>query len=132
MRKYRRLVLASMATFAIQKTVSAQSNFAILEKNLNFRASDLIHELNETKDSLILKGSDKIRYVYSINDKYLREIDTYAGRKDFKVAINGLSPGKHVMVVSHLAKLVVFVLKVIRDEPELIAAKLENLVTQED
>ncbi len=128
MRKYRRLVLASMAIFAIKKTVNAQSNFAILEKNFNFRASDLVHELNENKDSLILKGSDKIKYVYSINDKYLREIDTYAGRKDFKVAISGLSPGKHVMVVSHHAKLVVFVLKIFRDEPELIAAQHENLL----
>lgn len=126
MGKYRRLLMASMATFAIQKTVKAQSNFVILEKNYNFRAVDLVHELNATKDSLILSGTDKIRYVYSINDKYLREIDTYAGRKDFKVAINGLSSGKHVMVVSHHAKLVVFVLKIFRDEPDLIAAQPET------
>lgn len=128
MGKYRRLLIASMATFAIQKTVKSQTNYVILEKNFNFRAKDLIHELNATKDSLILKGTDKIRYVYSINNHYLREIDTYAGKKEFKVAINGLSPGKHVMVVSHHAKLVVFVLKIFRDEPALIAAQHENLV----
>ncbi len=132
MGKYRRLVMASMATFAFQKSVEAQSNFVILEKNFNFRALDLVHELNATKDSLILKGTDKIRYVYSINEKYLREIDTYAGKKNFKVAINKLSEGKHVMVVSHHAKLVIFVLKIFNDEPALIAAQHENLAFKKE
>ena len=129
MGKYRRLVIASMAGFLFQKTI-AQDNYVILEKNRNFRANDLIHELNSNRDSLILRGSEKIKYVYSINSEYQREIDTYAGSHNYKVALSDLSPGKHVLVVSHKQKLVVFVLKKYRNELELIASRETDVVAR--
>ena len=38
----------------------AQQDFATIEKNINIRASGLHHDLNATKDTLVLKGDTKI------------------------------------------------------------------------
>lgn len=131
MGKYRRLVLASMAGLFFQTSIQAQENFVVLEKNHNFRAKDLIHELNSAQDTLILKGSDKIKYVYSINRNYEREIDTYAGTNNYRLPISKLSPGKHVLVVSHNSKLVVFVLKIFKNATDLVAARDSNSPVEE-
>ena len=75
---------------------------------MNSRASSLEHRLNATKDTLLLKGTEEIGYLYSINDKYRREIDTYVGAHEHKVALSALSEGKHVFVVSHERMKIVF------------------------
>jgi len=128
MGKYRRYVMASIVGLTIQKKIHAQDPFATLEKNYNFRASGLIEELNETKDTLILKSDKKMSYVYSINEEYKREIDTYAGTDYFRVPLNGLSKGKHVFVVSVSPLKIVFVVKVHKDVSNLLPLATEPKV----
>ena len=131
MGKYRRYVLASIVGLTIQKKLHAQDPFATLERNYNFRASGLIEELNGTKDTLILKSDKKMSYVYSINEDYKREVDTYAGTEYYEVPLTNLSKGKHVFVVSISPLKIVFVvrvhknlndLSVLESEPKIITA----------
>lgn len=119
MGKYRRYVMASIVGLTIQKKLHAQDAFATLERNFNFRASGLIQELNETKDTLILKSDKKMTYVYAINQEYKREIDTYAGTTFFKVPLTNLSKGKHVFVVSISPLKIVFVVRVLKDKSDI-------------
>lgn len=114
MGKYRRLFIASIVGLTFQK-LHAQDDFAILEKNVNVRASGLIHKLNKTKDTLLLSSDKKINKVYSINMDYVREVDTYINKKTFKVPLNNLSKGKHVFVVVQSPMRIVFVVKILKD-----------------
>lgn len=120
MGKYRRFVIASFIGLAAQKNYG-QKDFALLEKNNNYRANGLYHELNKTKDTLILKGDKKITYVYSINNEYKREIDTYAGTNEFKVSLKHLSKGKHMFVVDQSPLKIIFVIKILHDRPKPIS-----------
>ena len=90
----------------------AQTHTARIEKNRNLTASNLIHDLNKSKDTLLLKSDFKISHVYSINSDYKREIDVYTDVNDFKVPLNSLTIGKHVLVVDLTPKKIVFVVYV--------------------
>lgn len=127
MGKYRRYVLASIVGLTIQKKLHAQQDFALLEKNYNFRASGLIQELNATKDTLILKSDQKMSYVYAINEEYQREIDTYAGTEYYEVPLTNLSKGKHVFVVSLSPLKIVFVVRVLKDHPDILPIETKVL-----
>jgi len=128
MGKYRRYVMASIVGLTIQKKLHAQDAFATLEKNFNFRASGLIEELNETKDTLILKSDKKMSYVYSINKDYKREIDIYAGTDYYRVPLTNLSKGKHVFVVSVSPLKIVFVVRIHKDQPVILPLESEAKV----
>lgn len=119
MGKYRRYVMASIVGLTIQKKLQAQDAFASLEKNYNVTAKGLLHELNAAKDTLILKSDKNMSYVYSINQEYKREIDTYAGTTFYKVPLNNLSKGKHVFVVSLSPLKIVFVVRILKDHAKL-------------
>ena len=119
MGKYRRFVMASLVGLTMQKLL-AQDNFAKIERNVNFRANGLVHKLNASKDTLILKSDKKIRYVYSINKNYKREIDLYAGANEYEVPLNKLSKGKHVFVVVQSPLRIIFVIKVLKDHPKVL------------
>lgn len=90
----------------------SQSVFAKLDKNRNIQANSLFHELNTTKDTLILRSDRKINYLYSINEDHNREIDFNVNSKDYKLPINKLNKGKHVMVAVQTPLRIVFVLHV--------------------
>lgn len=105
--------------FTLIQTVSAQDSYASLEKNFNVYAKELSHELNGTKDTLFLESPNRITYVYSINQDYKREIDTYAGTHAFKVPLASLSKGKHVFVVTEGRKRIIFVIRKYADTPEI-------------
>lgn len=128
MGKYRRYVMASIVGLTIQKKLHAQDAFATLEKNVNFRASGLIEELNETKDTLILKSDKKMTYVYAINQEYKREIDTYAGTDYYRVPLTNLSKGKHVFVVSISPLKIVFVVRIHKGQSDLLPLETETKV----
>lgn len=87
-------------------------DFAKLEKNVHINARGLYHDLNKTKDTLILKSDKNINYVYSINKNQEREIDNYIGSKSYKLPLNNLSKGKHVFVVRQSPVLIIFVIRV--------------------
>lgn len=95
--------------------IYAQDSFAILEKNKNTAVKNLIHELNLTKDTLILKSDSRIDRVYCINTDIKREVDTLIYAQEHKISLNTLTKGKHVFVVEQNRKKIVFVIRILRD-----------------
>ena len=77
----------------------AQHDFAEIEKNINILASGLHHDLNATKDTLVLKSDSKISYIYSIFNKMKHDINNRVYASDYKVALRDLEKGKHVKIV---------------------------------
>ena len=62
MKKY--LLVFSIAFLnPLLQNLLAQEDFAIIEKNINIDARGLYHNLNKTKDTLVLKSDTKINYV---------------------------------------------------------------------
>lgn len=110
------------------QNVYTQEDFAVIKKNFNSRASGLSHNLNKTKDTLILKSPSKISYVYSINRDYKREIDSYIFDNEHKVPLTSLSHGKHVFVVGHQNMKIVFSV-FINKEYAITIPKEEKLIT---
>uniref|UniRef100_UPI00404906FC hypothetical protein n=2 Tax=Gelidibacter sp. TaxID=2018083 RepID=UPI00404906FC len=131
MGKYRKFLMASILSLSFQKN-QAQKTYAVLEKNVNPGAKDLIHELNITKDTLLLKSHKPISYVYAINSKYAREIDKYIFENTFKVSLTGLSQGKHLFVVGQDHKKIVFVVKIFKDDEPTVSLLTGNPVTVSD
>ena len=105
-----------------------KEHYAILEKNVNVRAKELSHELNKTKDTLLLKSDKKIDYVYAINSTYHREVDTYVFENSFKVPLNKLSVGKHLFVVGQNHMKIIFVVRIV-EELSKIALVTDKKVT---
>ena len=129
MGKYRKFFMASIIGLTFQK-LHSQNQFATLEKNHNIRAKDLIHELNATKDTLLLNSLKSIDYVYAINSDYKREIDFYNNSNMLKVPLASLSIGKHVFVVGHDKMQIVFVIRVWKEETdEMLASLPKNQLT---
>lgn len=110
-------------------SVLAQTSYAKIEKNYNIRANSLIHELNNTKDTLLLKSKRKITHIYSINSKYKREIDVYLNTNSYQLPLNNLTKGKHLLVVGESPKKIVFVIRILDSESkvELKETKLSYL-----
>jgi len=107
-------VFACLMVIANQ-TAQSQEDFALIEKNVNYRARGLFHDLNATKDSLILKGKEKINYISAIDESSNSVIDTYVGAKDFKFPLKTLKKGKYIFVVIQQPLQIVFVVKVLKD-----------------
>jgi hypothetical protein len=132
MGKYRRYVMASIVGLTIQKKIQAQDAFASLEKNYNVNASGLVQELNATKDTLILKSDKNMSYVYAINREYKREIDTYVGDTFYKVPLTNLSKGKHLFVVSISPLKIVFVVRILKDQSDILSIESEVLTASKN
>ncbi|MGY0393077.1 hypothetical protein ACW5R3_11045 [Bizionia sp. KMM 8389] len=93
---------------------SGQAKYiAKLEQNKNVEARSLVHELNKTKDTLLLKSDSKITRVYSLNDEFEREIDLQIDTYNYKMPLNKLPKGKHVLVVSQSPKKIIFVIYIL-------------------
>lgn len=120
--------MASVISLTFQK-LPAQNEFATIEKNYNVRAKDLSHELNRTKDTLILQSSKNIDYVYAINSEYKREIDFYNNTNFLKVPLNQLSKGKHVFVVGNQRMQIIFVIRVLKDRTALAMVNNQKATT---
>lgn len=131
MGKYSRFLMASVIGLSFQK-LQAQNQYATLEKNYNVRAKDLSHELNATKDTLILNSPKTIDYVYAINSEYKREIDFYNNTNSLKIPLNQLSEGKHVFVVGHSRLQIVFVVRVKKDDATLALVTKNKVTTHEN
>ena len=111
--------------------LQAQNDFAILEKNVNIRAKGLTHNLNATKDTLLLKSNTLINKVYAVNMKYKREIEIDVREKAVKIPLKKLSKGKHVFVTVQSSVRIVFVVKILRDNSVLLALEEDKLVLKE-
>lgn len=114
MKKYL-LVFITTCTNLFFQGLFAQESFATIEKNVNVDASHLFHDLNKTKDTLLLKSNKKISYIYSINKNYKREVNYFIDRNTFKVPLKNLSKGRHVFVVGQSNLKIVFVIHVFGD-----------------
>ncbi|SDH99487.1 hypothetical protein [Winogradskyella thalassocola] len=110
-----RIGLVIILIFLLSFTLQAQEPFAKLEKNRNVQAKSLIHELNTTKDTLILKSENIITSLYTINQEYARELDFKIDSIAYKLPLNKLSKGKHVFVARQSQIKIVFVVKILRD-----------------
>lgn len=104
-------ILALFISLCFQQ-LQAQERHIVIEKNVNSDARGLYHDLNETRDSLILRSDSRIGYVYSINDSYDRELNYFINDTDCKIPLKNLSFGKHVVVVSKTPLKIVFVVRV--------------------
>lgn len=109
-------ILLIICLLLYSNSVLAQTSYAKIEKNYNTRASSLSHELNVSKDTLLLKSSNKITHVYSINSKYKREIDVYLDTNSYQLPLNNLTKGKHLLVVGESPKKIVFVIWILDNE----------------
>ena len=113
-----RICLVLILVFLLSFTLQAQEHFAKLEENRNIQAKGLIHKLNKTRDTLILRSDKKINYLYSINkDDYSRDFDLYIDSTSYKFPLNKLKKGKHVLVAVQSPMRIVFVVKILKEIP---------------
>ncbi len=115
MKNFIRICLLVVLIFLLSFSLKAQSYLAKLEKNKNVDAKELIHYLNETRDTLILESHKKINYLYTINKNYGREYDLYVNANSYRLPLRKLSKGKHVMVAVQSPKRIVFVVHILQD-----------------
>jgi len=116
------LTLFTVFFFLSNFQIFAQNNFAEIEKNINFRARILQHDLNKTKDTLVLKSDNNIGYIYSIHKEKKYDINNCINEKEYKLALRGLAKGKHVFVVVQQSLKIVFVIKIYGEKNLLISA----------
>lgn len=100
----------------------AQQDFAKLEKNINERAKILFHELNDSKDTLILKSDRLINKVYSVGEDQKREVDLEINTYEAEIPLTHLSKGKHIFVTVQNKRRIVFVVKIFGNESVLLAS----------
>lgn len=105
----------------------AQNDFAILEKNINERAKGLTHDLNASKDKLILSSDRLISRVYSVSADQTREIDQTYNLYDVEIPLTNFSKGKHIFVTVQGKQRIVFVVKILGDDNILVASNEKKL-----
>ncbi|MDO1501244.1 hypothetical protein Q2T40_14000 [Winogradskyella maritima] len=116
MKKITLIVTVVIAT-TITSPLFAQVNFAKIDKNRNVQASGLYHDLNKTKDTLVLKSDRKINYVYALNGGTSPAKEYYIDKPSYKIALNQFKKGKHVFVAVQQPLQIVFVVYVLKDIP---------------
>ncbi|MBT8272598.1 MAG: hypothetical protein KJO77_02250 [Bacteroidia bacterium] len=93
----------------------SQAEFAVLKKNINVLAEGLNHELNETKDTLILSSPSRIYRVYTAGT-HSGKVDQYMLANEFKVPLNLFERGKYVFCVDQLRYKIVFTVFVLKGQ----------------
>ena len=117
MKKNTRICLLLVIVFFYSIALKAQNHYSKLEKNRNIQAKGLIHELNHSGDTLILKSDKKINYLYSINKDNSRDLDFNINSNSYKLPLNKFSLGRHVIVAVQSPKRFVFVVKILKEIP---------------
>lgn len=118
MKNFKRILCLIALLVSAFLLLNAQSQYAKIDRNRNIQAEGLFHDLNVTKDTLILQSDKKISYLYSINNDYGRELDFYIDATSYKLPLNKLSKGKHVFVAVQSPLRIVFVVHVLQDIPK--------------
>ena len=95
----------------------AQDDFASLRKNVNIRAKGLNHDLNKTKDTLILSSQNKIYRIYTVGDNS-GVVDRTVNDLEMKMPLRSLKKGKYVFVVDQLNLKIVFQIQIHKDFSE--------------
>ncbi|WP_179344034.1 hypothetical protein [Winogradskyella ursingii] len=115
MKNFIRICIIAVLLFLLSFTLQAQENYARLDRNRNIQAKGLIHKLNKTKDTLILQSDKKINYLYSVNKSDERTLDAYIDDKSYKLPLNKLKKGKHVLVAVQSPLRIVFVIHILKE-----------------
>ena len=127
-----RICIVIILTFLLTSTLKAQDRFAELEQNNNIQAKGLIHHLNKTNDTLILK-SDKIIYsFYTMSDEDNQEFDIEIYDTTFKFPLNRLSKGRHVLVAKQSPTLIVFAVNILKEFKEQKRIFIRNPIAKEE
>lgn len=105
-----------LTVFAICNNALAQTAFAKINKNKNVLAKDLYHDLNKTKDTLILRSDKLINALYTSNNN-ASDFRKTINKKEFKLPLKRLQKGKNVLVVVQSPLRIVFTVHV----PEKVA-----------
>lgn len=124
-------VVLIIVTFS---NVFSQVDYARIDKNKNTQAKDFFHDLNKTKDTLVLKSSRKINYLYSIDKSQRRDLNLLIDSKTYKLPLNKLGKGKHVFVAIQSPLRIVFVVHILEEVP-IISKKVthvSDIITRED
>lgn len=118
-------------------TVIAQKDFASLRKNINSRAQELKHELNASKDTLIISCKQKIHRLYSVGktDIINKKVNAFS----YQLPLRDLDKGKYLMVAQLQGKKIVFELNILLRKPfsqdivsEILASGFNNHETERD
>ncbi|MDO1501243.1 hypothetical protein Q2T40_13995 [Winogradskyella maritima] len=121
-----------MVCCCLSTTINAQSEFASIRKNKNFRASELFHDLNKTKDTLVLRSSKKINYAYAIDtENNSQKTEFYIDSNSFKIPLNQFGKGKHVFVAVQPPKQIVFVVNVLQESSEMKLKRLKSALQEQ-
>jgi len=92
-----------------------QAEFASIRKNIDFRAEQLFHDLNETKDTLILSSPAKIYRVYTVGT-FEGLVDHELITNNFEVPLSSFERGKYIFIVDQLGYKIVFTIFVLRGQ----------------
>lgn len=110
----------TLITLLITLTFSnafSQVDYARIDKNKNIQAEGFFHDLNKTKDTLVLKSDQKINYLYSIDKSQRRDLNLLINSKTYKLPLNKLGKGKHVFVAIQSPLRIVFVVHMLKEIP---------------
>lgn len=102
-----RPTLAFMVLALFFQIVSAQEKNSEIHKNVNLRAKGLSHQLNTTKDSLLL-DSDQLIYRVSFLYDGTRKILYDNNSKKINIPLLQLERGKYTVLVYQESRIVVF------------------------
>ena len=116
MKNFTRTLIVILLTLA-SCSVFSQVEYARLDKNRNPQVEGFYHELNTTKDTLVLKSERKINYLYSIDKSQKRDLNLLVDAKSYKLPLNKLGKGKHVFVAIQSPLRIVFVVHMLEEIP---------------
>lgn len=112
--------------------VLSQDDYASLRKNINYRARILKHDLNKTKDTLILSCPQRMYKLYSVGSSKQRISETIDGF-EYRLPLKQYKKGKYLMVTQLNGLKIVFELNILQREPfsqnlasSLVHDKLKN------
>lgn len=125
MKNFPRFFVVIFITASISFSYS-QTNYAKINKNKNVQAAGLFHDLNKTKDTLILKSNKKINYLYTANNKGKKGINTRIDNKEYKLPLNRLQKGRNVFVAIQSPLRIVFVVNILKEIPVIDKALVVN------
>lgn len=103
--------------------MQAQDHFATIKKNYNVLAANLNHDLNKTRDTLVLKSEDPILKVYTVGE-YSGLVEEEVNGHELEVPLWSFKKGKYVFVVDQPKLKIVFQVLVHRNG--------RSIITEED
>ena len=122
-------ILLFLCVFGLT-SVQAQQHFATIKKNYNVLAESLKHELNSSRDTLVLQSEKPILRVYTVGD-FGGLIDVEVNDYQQRIPLQNLRKGKYVFVVDQPKLKIVFQVLVHRNGKDYRAIR-KRVATTDD